>query len=476
MSLSIPLSRPSSTSSSSSSSWEALVVVLTSRGIVRNHFEPTRTWPCETLADVMMVESDDDGGETGMEKIVMENTNNENAAAMVADPPPPLLLVLVGGSWCAPCRNFTPVLASCFGGSGGSGGGSTTRPQLTNVKVLFCSADHDNDSFATYFQKMPSSWSAVPFDEDGEDERDDLLEALHANNLPCLLVFDPIMGTLLEKNAVHDVQACGPNGFVTLIDQWRARVMSGESNAVLITASERVNTGNAEDEKKEEDQLDHDDNNNNNHTLKYFIPTTPTLICQYFKERLLSPNLPEALTAVILRREKIHPNDDDDDDDDDEENYQTAMAMANTMVGPPRDEEKERWLFRTTAPALPMNWYGSTLLGTLVEANALECWQIERDTHNNNNTIGKATCTIENETGRRMLIFRETIVMEATNTTTTTTTTTQDGTHVTKTLNLDGVPTLAHGPFQRRWKKESDLIFHALLGTCDRKNYTHKRK
>ena len=41
---------------------------------------------------------------------------------------------------------------------------------------------------------MPSEWRALPFDDDGEDDRDDLMEYLGANSLPTLLVMDPIRG------------------------------------------------------------------------------------------------------------------------------------------------------------------------------------------------------------------------------------------------------------------------------------------
>jgi hypothetical protein len=41
--------------------------------------------------------------------------------------------------------------------------------------VVFCAAYHDKAIFQKYYQKIPNDWSAVPYDEDREDERDDLL-------------------------------------------------------------------------------------------------------------------------------------------------------------------------------------------------------------------------------------------------------------------------------------------------------------
>mmetsp|Transcript_6168 Transcript_6168/g.11703 ORF Transcript_6168/g.11703 Transcript_6168/m.11703 type:complete len:163 (-) Transcript_6168:228-716(-) len=158
------------------------------------------------------------------------------------------------------------------------------------------------------------------------------------------------------------------------------------------------------------------------------------------------------------------------------------MVLAQSLQSTPEEEEAEeaaevveRWYFRTAAPALPLTSYGS---GLGLEANALECWEIQRscgtgggsgggantaadNNLNDDSTITRAVVNIENETGRLLLVFRETIVMEQTPDGT--------GTEVTKTLNLDGVPSVACGAFVRRWKMESEVIFHALLGTCDRK-------
>jgi thiol-disulfide isomerase/thioredoxin len=438
MSLAVPL--PSSSSSSTCSpSWEALVSTLKSKGILKSPSNGDASpSPCETVADLMTKSG-------AQQKEEEENDDNQQQQQ-------PLLLVLVGGSWCAPCRNFTPVLKDCTSNNNNS------NDVMDNVKVLFCSADHDDDSFWSYFGQMPASWSAVPYDQDEEDERDDLLEALHANSLPTLLVLDPLTGTLLEKNAVHAVQASGSgDGFAALIDKWRSMAQSGEAAAAAAAVAATTTNNNSTSSSTtanagEETKEDNDDKT----TLKYFIPAPPSLICQYFKERLISPDLPEALKSVILRRHAVVAQEDE-----------AAKKLADTILGDADNDE--RWLFRTAAPALPMNWYGSSVLGN-IEANAIECWTVERNDdaadNNNNNNIRKATCIIENETGRMILVFRETIVMEATKD--------GHGTNVTKTLNLNGVPSMGHGPFQRRWKAESELIFHALLGSCDRKKSSSK--
>jgi thiol-disulfide isomerase/thioredoxin len=399
---SIPLSQ-----NDASPSWNALVDALTSHGILKGSSAAAATGagPCATVADLM-----------GRD----EDVNL-----------PPLVLLLVGGSWCAPCRNFTPVLMKC----------TADLKKEENVKVVFCSADHDEASFQKYYQKMPNEWSAVPYDEDGEDERDDLLEALNANTLPTLLVFDPVAGVLLEQNAVHAVQAGGSgDNFMSLLEKWRGMIAAGESAG--------AHSAIADEEKKESDPGDSQSN-----TLHFFVPAPLALICQYFKEQLLSPHLPEALTSVILRREVLPAEGDNIDNN--------AMALADSMMVGNASDLTERWLFRTGAPALPLSWYGSSILGAFVDASALECWVIERG----DGAILKATCLIENETARSLVVFRETIVMEDNG---------SGGCNVTKTLDLSGVPSLGHGAFQRRWKNESEVIFHALLGTCNRKSKCDK--
>jgi nucleoredoxin len=125
-----------------SPSWNALVDTLTLHGILKSSTAAVvvaGAKPCATVADLM--------GRDGDVKL------------------PPLVLLLVGESWCPPCRNFTPVLTKY----------TADLKQEENVKVVFCSADHDKASFQKYYQKIPNDWSAVPYDEDREDERDDLL-------------------------------------------------------------------------------------------------------------------------------------------------------------------------------------------------------------------------------------------------------------------------------------------------------------
>ncbi|KAL3903157.1 MAG: hypothetical protein SGARI_005504, partial [Bacillariaceae sp.] len=161
---------------------------------------------------------------------------------------------------------------------------------------------------------MPAAWSAVVYDDDGEDERDDLLEALNANSLPTLLVFDPISGKLLEQNAVHAVQAGGSgDNFVALLNKWRSMIASGDVAGSTAAAAATV-----QDEKK---QCDDPEVPNE---LHYFVPAPPALICEYFQQQLLSPNLHEALEKVIVKREALEGDEAVDD---------ATTELADSMLG-----------------------------------------------------------------------------------------------------------------------------------------------
>ncbi|KAL7539247.1 hypothetical protein ACHAWF_006350 [Thalassiosira exigua] len=400
--------------------WGALASTLSSKGLLLSNAaadgeEPANVSSC---ADLL--------GPTARTDVGSEDA---------PPPPPPLLLVLVSGSWCAPCRNFTPVLSSCDAEGNG-------------IKVIFCSADQDADSFREYYAKMPPTWSALPFDEDGEDERDELIDALGAHRLPCLLVMDPRTGRVVESNAVHAVRAGGSEGFGALAERWRAKAKAAgggdDSARNASAATDAADRADDDDESDDPDSLE----------LTFHVPAPPDLICRYFRERLVSPDLPDALADVVLSREAADSD-------------PAATALAEAIGGGPDETEpgSERWIFRTSAPALPGTSYGSSLG---IEARAVERWDVVRDAADG--TASRAVCTIENETGRTFVLVRERIVMEPSPSGSG-----NGGTDVRKTLDLDGVPRVARGAFRRRWKRESELIFHALLGTCDRKKGTAKK-
>lgn len=498
-------STPFADNSDAATPWGALTAALATHGVLvksdssRPDGEEAEARPCRSCADLLLPPptsssvSDDDA-----------DTTNDDVNAANDNDNPPLLLVLISGSWCAPCRNFTPVLSA-----------SSSTLTDANCTVLFLSADADLSSFRKYYAAMPSDWRAVPYSEEEEDEglaeddRDDLMEALGAASLPALVVLDPLSGTVsgngnnanttgtkgaamvVVPSAVREVQAAGPEGMARLIGRWKAMAAANRRNngagdgtgtGTGAAAARPIQSGSGDVQQHEDNgDADHDDGDEDDAPssliLRYSLPdSTPALLCQYFRTQLLSPRLPPSLSAIILRREDLTGG-------DDAAALEFADGLRTNPAGYTGGEGKgETWAFRTAAPALPLDGWGGTLGGSFgLEAGAIECWQIERDGSNDDdggsddddNSISRAVVTIENETGRYLLVFRETIVMERTSSASSDSSaddgTATGGCLVTKTLNLDGVPAVARGAFERRWRRESEAIFHALLGTCDRR-------
>lgn len=104
------------------------------------------------------------------------------------------VLFYASAHWCPPCRQFTPKLAQFY------------KKFKNFVEVVFLSADHDEDGFASYFDSMP--WKAVPFDDRG---RDKLMGSFKVSGIPRLVVMDGATGRILVDNATNRLD----------ISQWR---------------------------------------------------------------------------------------------------------------------------------------------------------------------------------------------------------------------------------------------------------------
>jgi thiol-disulfide isomerase/thioredoxin len=95
------------------------------------------------------------------------------------------VLLYASAHWCPPCRKFTPMLIQWY------------QQMKHYAEVIFLSADHDENSFASYFASMP--WKAVPYDDDG---REQLMGYIKVTGIPRLVVLDGKTGRILVENAV----------------------------------------------------------------------------------------------------------------------------------------------------------------------------------------------------------------------------------------------------------------------------------
>jgi len=91
-------------------------------------------------------------------------------------------------SWCGPCQQFTPQLASLY---------AQAQAAQLPFEVVFVSADRDEASFEGYLNHMP--WCAVPF---GAPERTSTPAQFQVAGIPHLKVFGP-NGQLLDDDAIQ---------------------------------------------------------------------------------------------------------------------------------------------------------------------------------------------------------------------------------------------------------------------------------
>nr|DAD30920.1 TPA_asm: hypothetical protein HUJ06_009771 [Nelumbo nucifera] len=102
------------------------------------------------------------------------------------------------GSWCGPCRRFTPILAEVYQELSSKG----------DFEVVFVSSDRDDDSFGKYFSEMP--WLAIPFADSGARQR--LKELFQVRGIPNLVVLDGT-GKVLSERAVQIVRDYGAEAY-----------------------------------------------------------------------------------------------------------------------------------------------------------------------------------------------------------------------------------------------------------------------
>lgn len=110
-----------------------------------------------------------------------------------------VIAVYFSAHWCPPCRAFTPNLASVYQQAKAAG---------KKFEVVFCSGDHSEEEFHSYFDTMP--WLAIKYDD---DEREMFMGKFSVRGIPKLCVLAP-SGQIIVDNAVN------PNLNLSMIDQW----------------------------------------------------------------------------------------------------------------------------------------------------------------------------------------------------------------------------------------------------------------
>lgn len=101
-------------------------------------------------------------------------------------------------AWCGPCQQFTPQLVEVY----------NELSSKVGFEVVFVSGDEDEESFRSYFSKMP--WLAVPFTD--SETRDRLDELFKVRGIPNLVMVDD-RGKLVNENGVGVIRSYGADAY-----------------------------------------------------------------------------------------------------------------------------------------------------------------------------------------------------------------------------------------------------------------------
>eukprot|EP00258_Populus_trichocarpa_P008694 XP_002314536.3 probable nucleoredoxin 1 [Populus trichocarpa] len=131
------------------------------------------------------------------------------------------------GSWCGPCRNFTPLLVEVYEHLSSKG----------DFEVVFISSDGDDESFNTYFSEMP--WLAIPFSE--TETRQRLKEVFKVRGIPRLVIFDTNGKVSCDNNGVSTVKEHGVDGYPFNLDRLNFLKENAKKNqtisSILVSSS-----------------------------------------------------------------------------------------------------------------------------------------------------------------------------------------------------------------------------------------------
>ncbi|XP_060214260.1 probable nucleoredoxin 1 [Lycium barbarum] len=102
------------------------------------------------------------------------------------------------GSWCGPCRQFTPKLVETY---------EDIYPKGYS-EIVFVSSDKDEKSFIEYLGKMP--WLAVPFSD--AEARKNLKQLFKVRVIPHLVFLDGT-GKVLGNEGIKFIEHFGPEAY-----------------------------------------------------------------------------------------------------------------------------------------------------------------------------------------------------------------------------------------------------------------------
>ncbi|KAM7268767.1 hypothetical protein ACFE04_010933 [Oxalis oulophora] len=108
------------------------------------------------------------------------------------------------GSWCGPCRMFTPKLIELYEQLSSEG----------KFEVVFISSDRDENSFTDYFSKMP--WLSIPFPH--SETRARIKELFKVQGIPSLVFLDGT-GAVLSDQGVTLVREYGVDAYPFTVEK-----------------------------------------------------------------------------------------------------------------------------------------------------------------------------------------------------------------------------------------------------------------
>lgn len=114
----------------------------------------------------------------------------------------PVVCLYFSASWCLPCKNFTPLLATTY---------SAINQGQRQLEVVFVSVDQNEEEFAEYYKTMP--WLAMYFDVDKLSEVSD---RFNIGAIPSLAILNRD-GSLRSVEGKAQVETFGS----AVIEQWK---------------------------------------------------------------------------------------------------------------------------------------------------------------------------------------------------------------------------------------------------------------